>query len=228
MKTIQKSTLAFISDLKKNNDRDWFAENKKRYELERTHFAEFAEDLLNLMRQHDNIETVSGKKSLFRIYRDVRFSKDKSPYKTHFSGSFKRATKLLRGGYYFHIEPNGKSFVGGGFWGPNKEDLARIREEIALDDSELRTIISDKNFIEYFGELKGEQLKTAPKGYPKDHEAVDLLRYKQFLVMKPFSDKEVLSKNFCNRLDESFQTMRPFFDYMSEVLTTDSNGELIV
>lgn len=228
MNTINKSLLTFISDLKKNNDRDWFAENKPRYEKERADFANFAQDLLDLMREHDDIETVSGKKSLFRIYRDVRFSKDKSPYKTHFSGSFKRATKLLRGGYYFHIEPGGNSFVGGGFWGPSKEDLARIREEIALDDSELREIISDKNFIAHFEELKGEQLKTAPKGYPKDHKAVDLLRFKQFLVMKPFSDKEILAKDFCLKLNESFQAMRPFFDYMSEVLTTDSNGELIV
>lgn len=228
MKRIQSSTLKFINDLKQNNDRDWFAENKSLYESERNHFAEFAEDLLSLMREHDDIETISGKKSLFRIYRDVRFSKDKSPYKTHFSGSFKRATKLLRGGYYFHIEPNGNSFIGGGFWGPNKEDLARIREEIALDDSELRSIITDKKFVDYFGQLQGEQLKTAPKGYPKDHSAIDLLRYKQFLLMKPFSDDEILADDFCAKVNETFQAMRPFFDFMSEVLTTDSNGEIIV
>lgn len=229
MKSIQHSALSFISDLKSNNNRDWFAENKQRYEVERGHFIDFAENLLEKMRQHDDIETVSGKKSLFRIYRDVRFSKDKSPYKTHFSGSFKRATKLLRGGYYFHIEPNGNSFVGGGFWSPNKEDLARIREEIASDDaSKIRSIVSEKNFVHHFGELKGEQLKTAPKGYPKDHSAIEFLRYKQFLLMKPFSDEEVMSENFSQQVNETFKAMRPFFDYMSEVLTTDSNGEVIV
>ena len=184
----------------------------------------FANGLLELMSKQDNIETVSGKKSLYRIYRDIRFSKNKTPYKTHWGGFFTRATKLLRGGYYFHIEP-GNSFVGGGFWQPNSDDLKRIRFSIAADDTELRDIIADKKFIKTFGQLVGDQVKTAPQGYKKDHPSIDLLRFKQFLVTKKFSDKEVLDKNFTNEVVKTFTVMRPFFDYMSEVLTTDANGE---
>lgn len=225
MSQITKDSLAFITQLKQNNNRDWFTENKPTYQKHHASMVEFADELLSMMNTHDNIETESGKKSLFRIYRDVRFSKDKSPYKTHWSGSFKRATKLLRGGYYYHVEPGGNSFVGGGFWGPNKDDLLRIREEIAVDASELRSIITSEDFVSTFGSLNGEQLKTAPKGFDKEHPDIDLLRYKQFIFGKNFSDKEVLSPDFINQVNDTFTKMRPFFDYMSDVLTTDSNGE---
>ena len=109
----------------KNNNRNWFNANKDEYVTNHEQMISFAESVLEEMHKHDKIETVSGKKSLHRIYRDIRFSKDKSPYKNHWGGGFKRATKLLRGGYYYHIEP-GNTIVAGGFWGPDKEDLARI------------------------------------------------------------------------------------------------------
>ncbi len=124
-----------------------------------------------------------AKKSVFRIYRDVRFSKDKSPYKTHFSGSLKRATKQLRGSYYFHLEP-GPCFVGGGFWGPEPDDLNFIRLYLALNPAPLRKILKSKSFKSNFGELQGEKLVNVPKGFEKDHPAADLLRYKQFLISK--------------------------------------------
>ncbi|MBL1280192.1 MAG: DUF2461 domain-containing protein [Fluviicola sp.] len=224
MSQISTENFAFLKKLKANNNRDWFAENKQEYITQHENTISFADELLANINKHDNIETISGKKSLYRIYRDVRFSKDKSPYKKHWSGGFKRATNLLRGGYFFHIEPGNKSMIAGGFWAPNKEDLLRIREEIALDASELRTIITDKKFIGEFGSLQGEQLKTAPKGFPKDHKSIDLLRYKQLIVWKSYSDKEVLSKDFASKVDKTFKAMRPFFDYMSDVLTTDANG----
>lgn len=184
---------------------------------------EFAEALLAELSTHDVIETPSGKKSLFRIYRDTRFSNDKTPYKTHWSGSFKRATKFRRGGYYFHIE-QGNSFVAGGFWGPVPEDLKRIRDEIAFDPAPLRKILNSKSFKTYFKTLEGEQLKKMPKGYPADHEAIDLLRYKQFVLVRRFADKEVLSDNFLKEANLTFKAMRPFLDYMSEALTMDPNG----
>ena len=226
MSQLSKENFDFLNDLEKNNDRDWFTENKARYEKNHQDLIDFADKLLVEMNQHDTIETVSGKKSLFRIYRDVRFSKDKSPYKTHWSGSFSRATKLLRGGYYFHVQPGGNSFIGGGFWSPNKEDLQRIREDIATDASELRAILSDTDFVDTFNGLAihSEQLKTAPKGFDKEHPDVDLLRYKQFVVGTNFTDEQVLSDNFYQVANETFKKMRPFFDYMSDVLTTDSNG----
>ena len=224
---IPQSGFDFLKQLKKNNDRDWFNANKDTYLKELSYIENFAEDLLTELNKHDMIETPSGKKSLHRIYRDVRFSKEKTPYKTNWSGSFRRATKQRRGGYYFHIE-SGNSFIAGGFWGPNPEDLKRIREDIAYDPSPLRKILKSKSFINTFGTLHGEQIKTTPKGFDANDPAIDLLRYKQFLVIKRFSDKEVLSKDFHKEAVKTFLNMRPFFDYMSEVLSTDVNGISII
>ncbi|NBQ47523.1 MAG: DUF2461 domain-containing protein [Sphingobacteriia bacterium] len=175
----------------------------------------------------DVIENENGKKSLYRIYRDVRFSKDKVPFKTHFGGSLRRATKARRGSYYFHLEP-GNSFAGGGFWEPSPEDLKRIREEFSADPDRIRKLLKAKTFKSYFGELYGEQLKTTPKGFQPDDPAIDLLRYKQFAVIRHFTDKEVMAVSFLKELNATFKAMRPFLDYMSEVLTTDINGESLL
>jgi len=224
--TIPKSVFDFLKKLKKNNNRDWFNANKEVYLKQHEFMIEFADSLLSEMQKHDHIETPTGKKSLHRIYRDIRFSSDKTPYNTNFSGGFKRATSALRGGYYFHIEP-GNSFVGGGFWGPNAEDLKRIREDIAINGDELKSILKSKKFKSAFGQLWGESLKTAPKGFDKEHPHMDIIKMKQFLISKSFTDEEVLSKNFHLKMNAAFKEMRSFFDYMSLALTTDSNGEPI-
>ncbi len=131
----------------------------------------------------------------------------------------------LRGGYYIHIEQD-NCFVGGGFWAPESQDLFRIRKEFEADRTQIDKITSDKTFIEYFGELKGEEgVKTAPKGFDKTHPAIELIRKKQFVVLRKFTDNEVCSDNFQQAIMATFSTMRPFFDYMSELLTTDLNGE---
>lgn len=214
----------FLQKLKKNNNREWFNEHKTAYQQELQHIENFAEALLAKLNAHDVIETPSGRKSLYRIYRDTRFSQDKTPYKTHFSGSYKRATKQRRGGYYFHIE-QGNSFVAGGFFGPVPADLKLIRDDIAFDPGPLQKIIKSKGFTSTFGQLEGEQLKTAPKGYAADHEAIDLLRFKQYLLIRRFTDEEVLAASFLEEANKTFKAMRPFFDYMSEVLTSNGNGE---
>ena len=220
---IPSSCMSFLKSLKNHNNRDWFNSNKNRF-LEEQHFVEvFADALLAVLNAHDMIETPSGKKSLHRIYRDTRFSNDKTPYKTNWSGNFKRATRLRRGGYYFHIEP-GNSFVAGGFWAPNPQDLKRIRDDIAFDATPLRKIVRSKLFVSAFGVLQGEQLKTTPKGFDAADAAIDLLRYKQFLLIRKFTDKEVMDDAFLKEASQAFKNMRPFFDYMSEVLTTDING----
>jgi len=224
---ISKSDFNFLTQLEKNNDRDWFTANKATYQASLDNVISFADEVLTKLNRHDVIETLNGKKSLFRIYRDVRFSKDKSPYKTHWAGGYKRASKERRGGYYFQIAPNNNTFIAGGFWAPNKDDLQRIREEIAIDDQELREVLNYKTFVKTFHSLKREQLKSSPTGFDKDHKAIDLLRFKQFIVTKNFSDEEVLADNFADKVDETFKAMRPFFDYMSDVLTTDINGEKI-
>jgi len=207
MTTIQPELFQFLKDLAENNNRAWFAEHKPRFQELDKGIKTFGQALEAKMNEHDVVENVK----IYRIYRDVRFSKNKQPYKTNRGGSFTRATKLRRGGYYFHLEP-GNSFMASGFWGPNKEDLKRIRVEIAADAQELREIIA----------------QTAPRGYPKDHAAIDLLRYKQFLLIRNFTDEEVLAADFLDKLNQSFANTRPFLDYMSDVLTTDENGVSIV
>jgi len=219
---INKSTLNFLIQLKENNNREWFSEHKKAFETEQKIAKTFFTSVGEQLEKIDSIERIQ----IFRIYRDVRFSKDKLLYKNHFSVGFTRTKPLLRGGYYLHIEPGG-SFVGGGFWEPNPVDLYRIRKEFEMDDEEIRTIIADPNFKKFFGELKGEELKTAPKGFDKTHPAIDLIRKKQYLLTRSFSDKEVFAPNFKEDVLATFQAMQPFFNYMSEVLFTDLNGESI-
>ena len=221
---LDPSVFTFLRKLGKNNNRDWFAKNKPQYVKAHEHFKAFAASLNEEMEKIDNIE----KMKLFRIYKDVRFSKDKTPYKTSFSGGFSRATAKLRGGYYFHLEPGGKSMVGGGFWQPEAHDLKRIREEIAADDKPLRKIINSASFKKHWGKIEGQQLKTAPKGFPKDHPAIDLLRYKSYIVTHNFTDKEVTTPGFSKELLKYLKATRPFFNYMSEVLTTDINGVPLV
>ena len=223
---IPASSLAFLKALKNNNNRDWFNKNKERFLKEQESIAGFAEALLALLNMHDMIETPSGKKSLHRIYRDTRFSANKTPYKTNWSGSFKRAAKHRRGGYYFHIEP-GNSFIAGGFFGPVPEDIKRIRDDIAFDATPLRKIIKSKTFVATFGELRGEQLKTTPKGFDAADAAIDLLRYKQFIVKRNFTDEQVLDDSFLKEANQTFKNMRPLFDYMSEVLSADVNGLVV-
>ncbi|MEM6396917.1 MAG: DUF2461 domain-containing protein [Bacteroidota bacterium] len=225
---IKKATLSFLKDLKENNDRDWFQANKPRYEAARENVAEWTQALMNKLSESDDIETLSGKKALFRIYRDVRFSKNKSPYKTNIAGHLTRASKLRRGGYYFSIVPGGETVIGGGFYGIERDDLKRIREELSADGDPMREIMSDTKFVDQFGEMLGEQLKTAPKGYDREHPNIDLLRYKQFYAFRSFTDQEVTSEAFLDEAHEAMLALRPFFDYFSEVLTTNANGEIIV
>lgn len=221
---IKKESLDFLKALSKNNNRDWFNNHKDKYIEVHSNIVAFADALLVEMNKHDKIETASGKESLFRIYKDVRFSKDKTPYNTHWSGGFKRATKKLRGGYYFHIKP-GNSFLAGGFWGPEPEDMKRIRQDIDLNYKDWKKLLAHKTLVNTFGKMEGEQLSSAPRGYTKDHPAIDLLRYKQFLFRHDFTDKEVYSPDFVYKANGIFRNLRPFFNYMSDVLTTNVNGE---
>ncbi|SFW21802.1 DUF2461 domain-containing protein [Cellulophaga fucicola] len=217
---ISKNTFDFLNKLKENNTREWFLEHKDEFKVEEKSFKDFILALLEELNLYDDIE----KSKVFRIYRDVRFSKNKTPYKTHLSGSFTRAGARLRGGYYVHIE-SGSSFIAIGFWDPNKEDLFRIRKELELDASEFREAISNKEFKAIWGELEGDELKRAPKGFDVEHKDIDLIRKKQYIFTRKFTDKEVLSPNFLSTVNKSFATVRPFFDLMSDVLTTNLNGE---
>ncbi|KYH04536.1 DUF2461 domain-containing protein [Chryseobacterium cucumeris] len=215
-----KKAFEFLTHLKENNNREWFTQHKSEYDIIVKENKVFFNHIYQELQQYDQLKGIH----IFRIYNDVRFSKNKTPYKTNFGVGYSRSKPMLRGGYYIQLEP-GNSFVGGGFWGPEAKDLLRIRKEFEISSTEIEKIIADKTFIQYFGELKGDSVKTAPRGFDKNHPAIDLIRKKQFLVMRKFTDTEVLSDNFQKEVLLTLLAMRPFFDYMSEILTTDMNGE---
>lgn len=217
-----KKAFEFLTQLKENNNREWFARHKSEYDAIVKENKVLFTKIYNELQEYDQLKGIH----IFRIYNDVRFSKNKTPYKTNFGVGYSRSKPMLRGGYYIQLEP-GNSFVGGGFWGPDAKDLLRIRKEFEISSTEIEKITSDKTFIKYFGELKGDSVKTAPRGFDKNHPAIDLIRKKQFLVMRKFTDREVLSDTFQKEVLLTLLAMRPFFDYMSEVLTTDLNGELL-
>ena len=223
---IEKGSIDFLRKLSKNNNRDWFNTHKEKYLEARDNIIDFTDVLLLAMNKHDKIGTMSGKDSLFRIYKDVRFSKDKTPYNTHWSGAFRRATKKLRGGYYFKFKPGGSILVGG-FWGPEPQDLKRIRQDIDFNFKSWRKLLAEKTLVKTFVTMTGEQVSSAPRGYAKDHPAIDLLRHKQFLLKYELTDEEVCNPGLLNKANDVFKKMRPFFNHMSEVLTTDANGESV-
>ncbi len=219
MNTIPQDALAFFHELELNNNREWFETQKPRFKSNENTIKAFATELVELMNAHDRIERFK----LFRVYRDVRFSKDKTPYKTHFGISFHREKPALRGGYYLHIKPR-DTFVAAGFWNPEKEDLARIRKEMEVDAQEFRDLMQQPKFKKVWGALEGDEVKTAPKGFSKEDPNIDLIKKKAYLFTKHYSDEEALAPDFLKQVNSDFKAVRPFFDYMSSVLTTDLNG----
>jgi uncharacterized protein (TIGR02453 family) len=211
---------SFFLELEQHNNRDWFEAHKPEFKALETSVKQFGEALKDQLNQHDSIDQFK----LFRIYRDVRFSKDKTPYKTHFGLTWHRTKPELRGGYYLHLKPN-DVFLACGFWDPNPVDLKRIRQELDVDGDEYRSIVNEPKFKAVWGELEGDAVKTAPKGYAKDHPNIDLLRFKQHLFSVRYTQAEATALDFIHRLDAALQAVRPFVDYMSAVLTTNADGE---
>lgn len=219
MSLINPDVLSFYKELSRNNTREWFEPQKTRFKALEIEIKQYVEEIKNTLNEADEIERAK----IFRIYRDVRFSKNKTPFKTHFGISFHRKKPHLRGGYYVHITP-GESFIASGFWNPEKEDLYRIRKEMEVDAAGLRDVIDSLDLKFNWGDLQGDEVKTAPKGFSKEHVDIDLIRKKQYLFIKKFSDKDVLAPNFQEQIIIHFKAIRPFFDYMTSVLTTDLNG----
>ena len=219
---VLSSSVSFFKKLKKNNNREWFAENKPKFKELEKEIKAFGEELKDRLNEFDNVDRFK----LFRIYRDIRFSQDKTPFKTHFGLTWHRAKPLYRGGYYLHISP-GKNFLACGFWDPNPNDLKRIRKELEYDAKEFRDIISSKEFSSVWGNLEGRELITAPRNFDKNHPNIDLIRKKQFIFSISYSDEEVCEPQFINKLENALKMVRPFTDYMSDVLTSDENGESI-
>ena len=223
MQAIPKNTISFLKELKLNNNREWFNENKDRFNTIQSQVKIFAQEVNDSLNVSDNIEKIK----IFRIYRDLRFSKDKTPYKKNIGMAFHRAKPQLRGGYYLEISAD-ESFIAVGFWNPNKEDLLRIRKEIEIDGQEFKRIVNQKKIKEIWGDLNGDEVKTSPKGFTSDHEYIDLIKKKQFIFIKKLKEKDILDEKFQNELVNYFESIRPFFDYMSEVLTTNLDGESII
>lgn len=215
---IAKDTLKFLSDLKKNNNRDWFLSQKTGYEAYKKNAVEIAEGIIAQLAEHDpGVKKLDPKKCLFRINRDIRFSKDKSPYKTHL-GIWMSPTETggeWLPGYYIQIEP-GNSFLAGGIWQPSAEILKKIRKEIAFFHEDLKEIVEAKKFKETFGGLSTEDsLKTAPKGYEKDHPAIDFLKLKSIIATKPISDSDLNDKNFEKTVADILSVVVPLNNFIT-------------
>jgi uncharacterized protein (TIGR02453 family) len=214
MSQIQPASLEFLADLGQNNNREWFAANKGRFDAANADAKAFMEALTVRMNQLDIIQ----QSRLFRIYRDVRFAKDAAPYHTRLGISLARQKPHLRGGYMVSIRPD-HTTVGAGFWGPNSADLATIRSNIDDDGSRFREACHASQILDLFGDMQGSTVKTAPKGYRRDHADIDLLRHKQFIYSRTLSPQDTTSPDFMDEVVFSFQAVRPFFNYMSEILT---------
>lgn len=216
MTHFNKSTLDFLNDIAANNNKPWFEENRGRYDAAREELKAFSAEVLpGLMTFDESLRDPDMKGYLFRIYRDARFAKGR-PYKNNFGLLFVKGGRSAlheRAGYYLHIEP-GNSFVAGGAWRPVNQWLNLIREDIAENSKELRRILNDPTFKKEF-EIWGDQLKTAPRGYEKDHPAVDLLRYKSMMAMHPLKDSELLKKDFASRFIELCKALYNFDDYLN-------------
>jgi len=218
MPQIDNSTLLFLSDLKLHNDRDWFNQNRKRYEAAKFNYEAFIQEVINSITTFDPIfRGLEAKSCTFRINRDIRFSTDKSVYKTHMGafivrGGKKNGDKYT--GYYVHVEP-GNSFIAGGAHIPPAGWLKEIREKIAERGDELLKVLNKKDFLTYFGAIEGEKLKTSPKGFPKDHPHVELLKFKSYIAEKSFTDEEITSGECFAAIVKGFRTMKPFNDFLN-------------
>ncbi|WP_433764626.1 DUF2461 domain-containing protein [Flavobacterium ginsenosidimutans] len=222
---LTKESLQFLDDLRKNNNREWFQENKKRYEVFKKDYHQLVNDFLDAMKPLDSsLELLEVKNCTFRINRDIRFSKDKSPYKAHLGIWMSGGTKgLNRAGYYVHIE-KGASFIAGGFYSPEAEDLKKVRKEIAFFYDDLQEILNDKNFKKEFGSLdinENNSLKSMPRGYEKDHPAIEFLKLKSFTATQVYNVSEVMEKDFVKKMSQKLIALKPLNEFINRALDTE-------
>ncbi len=218
---LQTTTLKFLKDLKKNNNKPWFDDHRMQYETTRTDFYSMVEKLIPAIATFDEpIGRLTVKECVFRINRDVRFSKDKSPYKNNMACYFNKAGKNgLGAGYYLHIEP-GKSIAAGGIWVPEPAILAGIRQEIDYNFTDWKKIIENKKFKKDFTEgiTSNETLVRPPKGYAENNPAINFLKMKSFVVRKNLTDADIQHKIFVTEAAKIFKTMKPLIDFINTAL----------
>jgi uncharacterized protein (TIGR02453 family) len=219
---LQIATIKFLKDLKKNNNKPWFDANRAKYEDAKKDFAEFIQSVIDKHSKKDgSIKELKAKDCMFRINRDIRFAKDKSPYKTNFGASINRGgKKSLFAGYYFHLEP-GESFAGGGIWMPMPPELKKVRQEIDYNLDEFKKIITAKKFKSVYGELykgKDASLSKVPQGFEKDNPAADYLKLKSFLAMKKLAESDLTSKNLEKLVLETFDALQPLVEFINKAI----------
>ena len=221
MTKINKKTFDFLRHLAENNDRDWFLAHKSEYETAKQNIEAFAGELLLKLWAIDKSipENLTAKKSVMRIYRDVRFSKDKTPYKNNFGIGFSTIGKNGNyPGYYIQIQPN-NSFIAGGYWMPEAAHLKAIRQEIDYNSSQLLSIIERADFLDFFGGIStDDKLKTSPKGYASDHEHIELLKLKSFTVARNFSDEEMMNEPIMDKMTKGFSLILPLIKFVKNAI----------
>jgi uncharacterized protein (TIGR02453 family) len=211
--------LAFLDELSRNNYRPWFEQHRPDYQAARAAFEQFVDGIIDEFRESDRLEGLSGRECIARIFRDIRFSKDKTPYKTNLAALV--APGGWRGsafGYYFSVAPHDQTFVAGGLHEPTSEQLNHFRQEIARDAAAFKKITQRRAFVDVFGAVSGERLKTAPKGYDRAHPEIALLQLKQIMAFHRFTDREVLAGDFKEKVVHTCRAMRSFLDYLEEVM----------
>lgn len=220
---LQETTLKFLKDLKKNNSKEWFDVNRPRYEMAKADFAGLVTEVIKCHSKKDiDLATLTAKDCMFRINRDVRFSKNKAPYKTNMGAYFvKGGKKSILSGYYFHCEPGGNSFVGGGLYSAEPDKIKKIRQEIDYNWEEFKKILTNKKFKQVFGDLskeKGMSLVREPKGYEKDNPAIDYIKLKSWIATIPLTDVELTHKDLVKKISDVFAALQPLLVFLNRAL----------
>lgn len=220
---LDKKTLQFLKDIKTHNDRDWFEKNRTKFDAAKEDFESFiAQVLSGTSKFDDTLKDLQAKNCTYRQYRDVRFSKDKRPYKINMGAYLNRGgKKSLFAGYYFHLEPGNNSFIGGGLWVPQAPELKKVRQEIDYCFDEFSGIINSKKFQKVYNGLNasdGMKLKTVPKGYEADHPAIEILKHKSFVAMRPVTDEEMLSKDLLKITVDAYKTLHPLLNFINRCI----------
>lgn len=219
---IQPKTLTFLRQLKRNNHKPWFDAHKDRYLDAKADFETLVQALIDgLARMNPAYGSLRVKDCVFRIYKDVRFSHDKTPYKVHFAAAFNPGGKKVHyPGYYFHLEPGGNTFCGGGIWRPDGAELKKIRQEIDYNYAELQAIVKNKKFLRLFGPLEDDDaLVRPPQGYQEDNPAIALLKFRNFIAGTGFEDTRLTSSRLKTGILDTFATLQPFIDFLGRALT---------
>ena len=220
---LQSSTIKFLKDLKKNNNKTWFDAHRKEYDAAKNDFMTFIQSVIDKHSKSDpTIKSITAKDCLFRINRDVRFSKDKSPYKTNMGAYINRGgKKSLFGGYYFHCEP-GQSFVGGGLWMPMPPELNKVRQEIDYNLDQFKKIITSKKFKSVYQDLSRDPeyvLSRVPKGYEADNPAAEYLKMKSFVALTSLKDSDLTSKGLLKKTTSAFEALQPLIEFINESIS---------